>query len=237
MRIVLTILLACVLSIWAVATYVIDAHAGPYRALAEQLERSADGKQDPRYMARIEKAMADTVILLVCSREIARSAVSIRLAILDAAHQTGDAAAEKRALANATDTLNRSLRCFPRDGNLWLRLAMVEHARTGPTKAVEDMLRASHAAAPSDAWVMGPRIRFASRLAGSELPGIDAVLLADIDSLVGYGSVPDIAELYVGGGEPIRSALQVRFQKLDPDRRDAIERAVAWTVSQAKPKK
>lgn len=236
MRTTATILLALILSVWSVATILIDSHASPYRAIAERLETGADSARDPRYIAHIEQALTDDEIFSLCSREVVRSAASIRLAILDASHRNGDSNAQETALANARDTLRRSLRCFPRDGNLWLRLAMVEFARAGPTNSVQGMLQASLATAPSEAWVVVPRITFALKLLGSELPGAEAVLRVDVKNFVSYGRVSDVADLYVSADEPARRVLEGGFDGLDDGRLVAIERAIAWKASETRDK-
>jgi hypothetical protein len=231
MRTIATTLLALTLSVWSATTILVDFHAGPYRALAEWLEAGREGMRDPRYIARIELALTDDDVFSLCSREIVRSVASIRLALLDASYRNGDSSAQEAALAKTRDTLRRSLQCYPGDGNLWLRLAMVEFARTGPTNSVQGMLQASLTAAPSDAWVIVPRIAFASRLLGSELPGAEEVLRVDAENLARYGRVSDVADVYVSVNEPAQKILRGGFEGLDDERLVRIESAIARRVS------
>ena len=230
MRTTAIILLALALSFWSAVTFVVDFRAGPYRALAERLETATGSVRDPRYIARIERALSNDDIFSLCSRELVRSAASIRLALLDTSYQDDDAGVREAALAKARDTLKRSLRCYPRDGNFWLRLAMVEFARTGPTSSVQEMLRASLAAAPSDAWVIVPRIEFASRLLGSDPQGAEEILRIDVENLVRHGRVSDVADLYVSVNEPVRRIFRDALEGLDEERLMAIESAIARRV-------
>jgi hypothetical protein len=236
MRTVATVVLALALLVLSATTLIVDSRAGPYRALAEWFETSSEGVRDPRYIARVDRALSDDEIFSLCSREIARSAVSIRLALIDASYRDGDAGAQQAALAKGLGTLTHSLRCYPRDGNFWLRLAMVEFARAGPTTGVKEMLQASLAAAPSDAWVIVPRIEFASRLLGYELGGVEEVLKVDVGNLVSYGEVSDVADLYMSVNEAARSVFGRGFEALDDERLAAIEGAIARRELQAQTK-
>jgi hypothetical protein len=229
MRIIATILVGFTLLAWSAATLYVDTHAIAYRAIAERLEASsrAEAEPDASYLARVEEALADDEILPYCSREVARSAASIRLALLDVAYRTSDATQKDAALSKARDTLLSGLRCYPRDGNFWLRLAMVEFARGGATSTVQDMLKASSAMAPSEAWIIVPRISFAARLSAAELSGVEEVLRADVHNLAGYGRIPDIVELYVSGSEPLRAVFESAFDTVSAERLAAIERGVA----------
>ena len=234
MRIVATILVGFVLSAWSAATLYVDIHAMAYRAIAERLETSSrvEAEPDAGYLARVEEALSDDEILPYCSREIARSAASIRLALLDVAYRTSDANQRHAALSKARDTLLSGLRCYPRDGNFWLRLAMIEFARGGATSTVQDMLKASFAMAPSEAWIIVPRISFSARLSPSELPGVEEVLRADVHNLAGYGRLSDVVELYVSGGEALRAVFDNAFDTVSAERLAAIERAVVSKVAE-----
>lgn len=227
MRAIATILLGLALLAWSVVSIAIDSRGGLYRAIAERLESGAGDGRDMSYFARIEEVLTDSEISPLCVREIVRSTTSITLAILDASYRSGDPMVRSAALAKARDKLSNGLRCFPRDGNLWLRLAMVEYALGGATDPVQQMLRASAATAPSEAWILIPRISFTARLLGSELPDLEETLRTDVRNLVGHAHLHDIVELYLNGGESLRIVLESAFHALGADRRAAIESAIA----------
>lgn len=231
MRTIVTTGLALILLIWSVATVFVEAYTDPYRAIAERLETGTGKARDPSSFARIEKALGQNDASFFCPRDLVRSATSIRLAILDAHYRSGDEGLDA-ALGKARDALTSSLRCFPRDGNLWLRLAMIEFARGGATSTVQDMLKASFAMAPSEAWIIVPRISFSARLSPSELPGVEEVLRADVHNLAGYGRLSDVVELYVSGGEALRAVFDNAFDTLSAERLAAIERGVVSKVAE-----
>jgi hypothetical protein len=142
--------------------------------------------------------------MTMCPRESIRSAVSIELAALDAAHKEGKLREWELELAAADRLLRHGLRCFPYDGNMWLRLAMVEFARTGPTNNVEDMLGLSADVAPNEAWIMEPRIAFAAKLSAFQLASVREVLETDVRTFAHYAHAADVASLYVQVGEEAR---------------------------------
>ena len=76
--------LALILLIWSVATVFVELHTDPYRIIAERLEIGTGKVRDPSSFARIEKALGQSDASTFCSRDLVRSATSIRLAILDA---------------------------------------------------------------------------------------------------------------------------------------------------------
>jgi hypothetical protein len=229
MRIAATILLALILFTWSVATFVIELEILPMRDVAERLERGAHESLDLRFFARIDKAVQEDSW---CAREAVLSNTTIRLAVLDAAFRDQDAARQTEALAKARETLRRGLLCFPGDGNLWLRLAMVEFAQGGASNRVAEMLETSLARAPSEAWIMRPRITFASQLDAAALPAAGKVLDADVRNFLAFARLPDIADLYVGGDVRLRFALAAGLPALEPERRAAIERIVAARLAE-----
>jgi hypothetical protein len=234
LRTLTTLLLASVLAAWSLAAIIMGASAAPYRALAERLEAKSDDLNDTQRIARIEQALPGSNDLSLCPREMVRSAVSIRLAIVDASYRRDTPGSQRAALAHARDALVQGLRCFPRDGNFWLRLAMVEFASSGASSRVAAMVQHSLATAPSEAWVIVPRIEFTSELLAARLPGAEAVLQADSAVFARYGQISEIADLYARSREPSRAILQDAFARLDKDRQAAIAYAVEKRASQSR---
>jgi hypothetical protein len=225
-RAIATVLLALALLVWSVATIVVRLGTSSVRAIAEDLEDAA-APRDLGYFTHIEQSLADGEIAGWCARDAVQSFATIRLSMLDASSRSGDPAAQAAALTSARATLRSGLRCFPRDGNLWLRLAMVEYARAGPSNDVQAMLKTSQALAPSEAWIMIPRISFAARLRDSKLPEVEEIMRSDVHNLAAYGRVPDIVELYVNADEGLRELFASGLDTLDAERVEAIERAIA----------
>lgn len=230
MRIAATILLALILLLWSGATFLIELDLLPMREVAERLEKGSHESLDPRFFARIEKAVEDD---RWCVRDAVLSNTTIRLAVLDAAYRDQDVGRQAEALTKARETLRKGLLCFPGDGNLWLRLAMVEFAQNGISNRVVEMLKASLAKAPAEAWIIMPRITFASQLDGADFPVAGEVLETDVRNFLAFARLSDIADFYVGSGAKLQSVLAAGLPALEADRRAAIERIVAARLAEA----
>ena len=233
MRAIAAITLALIIGIWSLATLLIEAIVTPVRSLAERVETGS-----PRpwtFFSAIRRMDTELGAMAVCPRDLVRSAVSIELAALDAASRDGKSR-EWNAGLTATDRLLRhGLRCFPYDGNLWLRLAMVEFARTGPTRNVEEMLKVSAQVAPNEAWIMGPRIVFAAKLLDFQSEAVRSVLEADVRTFAQYAQVAEVGALYIRVGEQGRPVFDQSIALIDGERRTALDRAIASNLKALPP--
>jgi hypothetical protein len=224
MRALITAALACFVGVWSLATVVIDVVTSPYRLAAERLEDGASA--DLAYFTAMSREITSSEKLALCSRDMTRSAASIMLAGIDAALKTLDPVVSGKALAEAQSVLKAGLRCFPQDGNLWLRLAMVELARAGPRADVERMIRLSAAMAPRERWILVQRIAFASRLADLKLASVEDTLRADVETLVRRAAVADIKDVYTRTGSSSRRIVEELLPTLESPRRAMLERAL-----------
>jgi hypothetical protein len=173
--------------------------------------------------------------MAVCPRDLVRSAVSIELAALDATSRDGKSREWEAGLAVTDRLLRHGLRCFPYDGNLWLRLAMVEFARAGPTRNVVDMLKLSAKVAPNEAWIIGPRIVFATKLLDFQLESVRGLLEADVRTFMQHAHVSDVGTLYVQVGEQGRTVFDQSNVVIDEERRIALDKAIASSLKALPP--
>jgi hypothetical protein len=228
MRTVAAVSLALIIGIWSLATLLIEAIGGPVRALAERVETGPPRKW--AFFTGMRRMDTASGAMTLCPRESIRGAVSIELAALDAAHKEGKLREWELELAAADRLLRHGLRCFPYDGNMWLRLAMVEFARTGPTSNVEDMLRLSADVAPNEAWIIGPRIAFAAKLSAFQLASVRKVLETDVHTFAHYAHAADVGSLYVQVGEEARQIFDEGIALVDDEHRAALKAAIAANV-------
>jgi hypothetical protein len=236
MRALATILAVSILAIWSLATIIIDAVGRPSLSLASRVE--ADSDRDFSYLAKVGLGPMAQAGLNVCSRPAVRSIVSIRLAELDLAHRSGDAGMWASALADAGGLLREAIRCFPYDGNLWLRLAAVEFARTGSTADVEEMLALSASVAPSEAWIMRTRIVFASALMDTGSTRAHPILDSDIRAFVARGHYAEMGRLYLQVGDQSRQMIVDSIARLEPgERRSELERGIASALKTLPPER
>lgn len=233
MRAIAASTLALIIGIWSLATLLIEAIVTPVRSLAERVETGP-----PRawaFFSAIRRMDTELGAMAACPRDLVRSAVSIELAALDAASRYGKAREWQAGLAAADRLLRHGLRCFPYDGNLWLRLAMVEFARTGPTRNVADMLKLSANVAPNEAWIIAPRIVFAAKLLDFQLEAVRSVLEADVRTFALHAHVGEVGALYIRVGELGRPVFDQSIALIEGERRTALEAAIASNIKTLPP--
>jgi len=228
MRAMAAIIVALIIGIWSLATLVIEAIVAPVRSLAERIETGPS--RDSTFFSAIRRMDTELGALAVCPRDLVRSAASIELAALDATSRDGKSREWEVGLAAADRLLRHGLRCFPYDGNLWLRLAMVEFARAGPTRNVVEMLKLSGKVAPNEAWIIGPRIVFATKLLGFQLEAVQDVLEADVRTYTQHAHASEVAALYTRVGEQGRPVFDQSLALVDGERRAALDKAIASSL-------
>ena len=228
MHVIATTLVAFILFAWSVAVVSVELRTAPSREFALALEKNSR----PMVSSRAEAALNDNKW---CTREAVQSNVTIRLALLDAALRTNEVQEREAALARAHETLRQGLLCFPRDGNLWLRLAMVENAQGRDATRGGEMLAISLANTPSEGWIIIPRIHFAARL-GKAATGADAVLETDVRNLLRFGELPDVVSLYAEADENLREKLLSGLQDVSFERGLTIDAAIKARIEEGKKK-
>jgi hypothetical protein len=233
MRALAAIGLALVIGIWSLTTLLVEAIVSPVRSLAERVET---GPARPwTFFSAIRRMDPEQGALAICPRDLVRSVASIELAALDAAQRDGRSREWETGLASTDRLLRHGLRCFPYDGNLWLRLAMVEYARTGPTRNVEDMLKLSADVAPYEAWIIGPRILFATRLLSFQSEGVRSVLETDVRTFAQHAHIGEVAALYMRVGEQGRPVFDLAIARVEGERRMALQGAIASNLKALPP--
>jgi hypothetical protein len=217
------------------AVIAIDAETAPFLAVAERVEaRKID---DLGFLARVDRVLAASSARATCSRDLLRSAVTIKLARLEGAYRK-NYAIDWGDLAVETDRLLRTaLRCFPHDGNLWLQLASVEFVRSGPTDVVERMLLASAELAPGEAWIAVPRTVLAAKLLDFRST-VREVLRKDARTLVLHAHPPEVAALYFQVGERAREVFEEALAgPMQPERRAALRQAMDAVIATLPPER
>jgi hypothetical protein len=233
MRAIAAITLALMIGIWSLGTLLIEAIVAPVRSLAERIETGP--ARAWTFFSAIRRMDPELGAMAACPRDLVRSAVSIELAALDAASRDGKAHEWQKGLTAADRLLRHGLRCFPYDGNLWLRLAMVEFARAGPTRNVADMLKLSATVAPNEAWIIGPRIVFATKLLDFQSESVRSVLEADVRTYAQHAQVDEVGALYIRVGEQGRPVFDQSIALVEGERRTALERAITSSLKTLPP--
>lgn len=224
MRALAVLALVAVLAVWSVVVIGVDAETAPFMAIAERVE--AKGTDDLAFLARVDRVLAANTGRTPCTRDLLRSAVTIRLARLDGAYRKHYAIDWADVAMEADSLLRTALRCFPHDGNLWLQLALVEFVRRGPTEPVERMLHLSAELAPGEAWIAIPRLSLTAKLLDFRSTVRD-LLRKDVRTLVLHAHPPEVATLYLQVGERAREVFdEVLSGSMEPVRRAALQKAI-----------
>ena len=220
MRVFAIVPLALVLLVWSIATIVVDWRGSEYRDLALRLENGATAPAS--YFSQTLAEIKTEPGFAACSRDTMRSAATISLVGLDTSVASGDATAATAAGSDAREILTGALQCFPRDGNLWLRLAMVEFAATDTIPSAARMVRLSAEAAPLEGWVLKQRLAFTARLAEIDRSAVADVLAADIGRFARHARVPEVVDMFGKVDTTSRDLFLASFSKLSDKRRNEI---------------
>lgn len=188
--------------------------------LAVSIEKG--GAPDAGYLARfverngLDRASPD------CGESFTRATLTVSLAALEAATKQSDAALTEVAERNALQAAERRLGCNPLDGNAWLRYAEVEAKGGAPAASVIGDLRMSYRTAPSEAWILEPRLAFATSLRLAGAGGFETEYLGDLGRFAAYEPIAKVAAAYAETAPPVRTSLHTLIEAQSDVRKTAI---------------
>lgn len=131
----------------------------------------------------IEKRVSEVSSLAqagVCRSDVVISGAAVVLANVDLKNADDDYEEWAGAVITARNYVVHALTCLPTRGDLWLRLAMIQHAAGENPSEVVSLLTRSQLMAPSEGDVVFARLRFWSRLSDTTLDLGAKVLEKDI---------------------------------------------------------
>ncbi len=160
---------------------------------------------EAEYLARfvasagLDRATSD------CGDPFTRASLTVNFAALEAATDAFDATLIDVAERNAIRAAEHRLSCNPLDGNAWLRYAMVQTRGKGPVGSAIDALRLSYWTAPSEGWIIEPRLAFATDLRLTGATGFEAEYLGDLGRFTSFESTSRVAAAYVAMSSQVRA--------------------------------
>jgi hypothetical protein len=157
-----------------------------------------------------------------CGDAFTRASLTVNLAALETARAETNLPLTDAALASAIGAAGRRLRCNPLDGNAWLREAMLEARAGGVSPAIVAALQLSYWTAPSEAWILGPRLVFATNLVAAGVSGFEPEYQADLRRFAAFAAAERVAAAYVDGAPALRGPLQPLIATQPETRRKAI---------------
>jgi len=215
----------------ATATVVVSLHALALLAnnadisdLSTSLERGLtppDANSFARFVQtyRLDRSSTD------CGDLFTRASLTVTLAALQAATQQKDATLTDIAERNAIRAASHRLSCNPLDGNAWLRYAIVFARRQRPADPIGpilNQLRLSYGTAPNEAWVIEPRLAFATNLYLAGAVGFETEYLNDLRLFTSFESAGQVAAAYVKMPPRARVLLQSSIDSEPEPRKKAI---------------
>jgi hypothetical protein len=157
-----------------------------------------------------------------CGDAFTRASLTVNLAAFETARTENDLPLADAALVSAIGAAKRRLRCNPLDGNAWLREAMLEARAGGVSPTVIAALQLSYWTAPSEAWILGPRLVFATNLVAAGVSGFELEYQADLRRFAAFAAAERVAAAYVDGAPLLRGPLRPLIVTQPENRRKAI---------------
>lgn len=222
-RLVATILSAG-LAYWAVTGIIALSASTTVRSLAAAIESGSQPRLD--VLDRLDREQVYDRILTSCDTSELRALVTVRLKELDLAFATADPIRADRAYEGAETAIRKSLSCAPLDGNLWLRLAMLETARRGASPRAKDFLSISRWAAPSEGWIVRARVYFTSRSFAAGMTEVESELRADLRTLVNRDAPTRVAEMFMTAPAQVQPLYQEWIDLLPDPRREMLNQTL-----------
>jgi hypothetical protein len=223
--------IATAITIVSLRTLVSFASNADISDLSTSLERGLP-LPEANYFARFVQTHGLDRSSAECGDLFTRASLTVTLAALEAATEQKDANLTDIAERNAIRAASHRLSCNPLDGNAWLRYAIVSARRRGPMGPIVDQLRLSYETAPNEAWVIEPRLGFATNLYLAGAVGFETEYLNDLRLFTSFESVGQVAATYVkipprarvllgslidSAPEPRRKAITAEIDRLSVD--------------------
>lgn len=142
---------------------------------AQRVER--DLPIDVATLDRLNVKMAEIVDKKICISQFAKATLSLRLVSVDLARSYES---WFKSIQEADTAVRYALSCFPTDGNIWLRLAMVRGATAEEPGQLMRYIHLSASYTPSDFQVLKGRYIFFNRLTGNSLNRLKDDVLNDM---------------------------------------------------------
>ncbi len=192
--------------------------------LAASIEKGA--LPDAAYLARFVGSAGLDRASIDCGDPFTRASLTLNLAALEAAIDESNVTLMDVAERNAIRAAEHRLACNPLDGNAWLRYAMVEARGKGPVASAIDALRVSYRAAPSEGWIIEPRLVFATNLYLAGVAGFETEYSGDLRRFASFESTSRVAAAYV----TLSSHLSAQFRRLIDAQPQARKKAIVAEI-------
>ena len=156
-----------------------------------------------------------------CTDAVSRARLTVSLAQLRQVDQS-DVFQVTPALLRVIAMARARVLCSPVDGNAWLQWSTTQLRAAGPTPEVVKGLQRSALFAPSEAWILMPRLDIEAKLAAARVDGLDLLYGQDLRKFIEHEGVALVAAAYVGHDDDVRTRMRPLIQAQPVGRRHAI---------------
>jgi len=212
--------LAIITASLGLITIFADLSTRPSQNAAAAIENGA--KFSPTTATAIVDGSIPTPQSHSCRTDTSRATLSLDFAAIDALVRADQGAKLAGAFAKARNDIAIELACEPKDGNAWLRLALIDNADGAPIEQSLDALRKSQAYTPSEGWILRTRLAFTSAMIQAGIREFEPAFRTDLDILIANGSPIFIADTIAGMPRRPKQAALDKIAASDPDRAAAI---------------
>lgn len=171
-------------------------------------------------------AWADSVVSGdYCRSDVVRAGLTVKLAELDQRNSYYDYDSWAAGLAATERFIRHAIGCTPTDGNFWLRLAMVRRAIAERPDEIAILMQQSVRYAPAEQAVLAARFTVWNAVGKETLQAARAALDTDLQTLLRYGNVRLIRQIFQKPGEALLPFLQGAVASMPGERQAELSAA------------
>lgn len=182
---------------------------------------------DPAVLTKVSYSPELQQAATGCLNDASRAATSVQLGMLNQAILSEASDRQIRAIAaSASRIVADRLRCAPTDGNAWLLRARLVDLQAEDISSVSRLLDLSFLYAPSEKWIMVPRLRFVGYLIDSGRMPAPPEYGLDLQRFIQLSNPSEVAGLYADSGDMARGIMRAAIDTQRLDRRVQILRRI-----------
>lgn len=180
----------------------------------------------PAVLSVIEGGLQDAHLALWDRPSTLTNSAIVRLRILERAISSGDQTAVDAQAGLLQETVRRSLSESPTDSFLWVVLFWLENTRNGFNRENVKYLAMSYSTGPGEGWIGVRRNRLALSVFAQLPSDIASAAVDEFSRLVDSQFIPEMADILVGPGWPIRNSLLAGLKSVELANRERFARIV-----------
>ncbi|WP_313556541.1 hypothetical protein [Agrobacterium cavarae] len=158
--------------------------AADIREAARLLARG--GSFHPKRLEELRIEATELALTASCNSLILRAAVTVAMHDLDGQNSNRDYEKWSHSISDAIVVLTTASACLPTDGDIYLRLAMVEWKIAASKKRNTLLLSLSHKYAPYELEILNARLLMWERLSPSDVSDLRDVFTEDFNSFMDH---------------------------------------------------